>query len=320
MATSLKTLLNTVCAEVNIAQPTSFIGNAAQDPTQLVALAIAAGKELTAKYDWPFLAKEMRFTYQWSIPTDCIVTSGSATVVSTQGPTFLNAATEPMYGGSVNDPTEWTVSGTGIPQDTVITSIGGASFVMSQAATASSTGSQSLTLSQTKYLLPSDFERWIDRTMWDKSKHWEMMGPSDPQQWQWLKSGYISTGPRIRFRKLGNYMQMWPLLSTSEYLGFEYISNLWAAPSTGGVNSWTQSQFLADTDICAFDDRLFITLVKLKYLASKGLATAAIAEEMNNLFSLRTAQIRGAPILSMAPRLTEVLIGVQNIPDSGYGH
>jgi hypothetical protein len=25
-----------------------------------------------------------------------------------------------------------------------------------------------------------------------------MLGPEDAQQWEWLLSGYISTGPRIR--------------------------------------------------------------------------------------------------------------------------
>ena len=151
--------------------------------------------------------------------------------------------------------------------------------------------------------------------MWDKSKHWEMMGPSSPQQWQWLKSGYISTGPRIRFRRLGGYIQLWPALSASEYLGYEYVSNLWANAATGA----TQNAFLADTDTCVYADRLIITLIKLKYLSAKGADTNSIGQEMNNIFALRTAEETGAPMLSMAPRLTEVLIGVNNIPDSGYG-
>ena len=45
-----------------------------------------------------------------------------------------------------------------------------------------------------KYDLPNDYDSIVPRTMWDKSKRWELLGPEDAQQWEWLLSGYISTG------------------------------------------------------------------------------------------------------------------------------
>ena len=82
-----------------------------------------------------------------------------------------------------------------------------------------------ITVEKVKYALPSDYESTVPRTHWDKSKHWEMLGPESPQQWEWLLSGFISTGPRIRYRLLGKYFQIWPGVSTNELLGYEYRSN-----------------------------------------------------------------------------------------------
>jgi hypothetical protein len=83
--------------------------------------------------------------------------------------------------------------------------------------------------------MPSDYDRKIDRTDWDKTKHWEMLGPETAQQWEWLLSGYISTGPRIRYRIFGGYFQIWPMVTTADTLGFEYVSNAWAAYRRDGA-------------------------------------------------------------------------------------
>lgn len=300
MATNLKTLLNTATAELNIAQQAAYVSSNVNDAIQLLALANAAGLELMKSYDWTALQTEYRFTVAFLTTTGAL-TAGSPIVTGIPSTAALSASI-------------FQAAATGINQDTYIQSVdSGTQVTLTQAATIS--GTPTINFGQTKYTLPIDFDRITDRTMWDKSKHWEMMGPSTPQQWQWLKSGYISTGPRIRWRRMGGYFQIWPQINASEYLGFEYISSNWAA-SSGGTG---QSAFAADTDTCIFDDRLFITMVKKKYLAAKGLDTEAVADELNRIYALRTSEERGSPILSMAPRLTEVLIGVQNIPDSGYG-
>lgn len=308
MATQLKTLLNTACAELNIAQQTAFISSSVNDAVQLLALANAAGLELMKSYDWTQIQTEYRFTVNF-LTTAGIVTPGSAVVTGISNTSALSA------GGLL--PAQWQVASSGVPQDTYILSVDSMTQVtLTQAANSQASGvSQAINFGQVKYALPADFDRIIDRTMWDKSKHWEMMGPSTPQQWQWLKSGYISTGPRIRWRRLAGFFQIWPQINAAEYLGYEYISNNWCLSSGGTV----QSLFALDTDTCIFDDRLFITLVKKKYLGAKGLDTAAISDELNRIYALRTSEERGSPMLSMAPRLTEVLIGVQNIPDGGYG-
>ena len=166
-----------------------------------------------------------------------------------------------------------------------------------------------------KYAMPSDYDATIPRTHWDKSKRWEMLGPEDAQQWEWLLSGYISTGPRIRWRIFQNMFQIWPGVSYNELLGFEYRSKAWAEGSDGTA----KNSFTADTDTCIYPDRLMVLGTKLKYFEAKGFDTTAMYRDYLSELETSIAQNTSAANLSFAPRPGTVLIGYDNIPDSGYG-
>jgi hypothetical protein len=58
---------------------------------------------------------------------------------------------------------------------------------------------------------------------------------------------------------------------------------------------------------------------KLKYFQAKGFDTTAIYRDYLTEFDTSVAQDTSAANLSFAPRLGSVLIGWDNIPDSGYG-
>jgi hypothetical protein len=142
-----------------------------------------------------------------------------------------------------------------------------------------------------------------------------MLGPEDAQQWQWLKSGYISTGPRIRWRILGGQFQIWPPYNTQEYLGFEYRSKGWARSAANAV----KNSFTADSDTTVFDDRIMVLYTKLKYFQIKGFDTSALMQEYMRYLSIAKANDKGSATLSFAPQPSAVLIGWANIPDTGYG-
>jgi len=303
MATTLLSLIQDVRRELSLTVPSAVVSSTDTDIMTTLAHMNAAGYELvnmkTGSVPWQRLVIEKRFTTAYSIQTGTL-TSGSAVVTGLSDTSSLS--------------TDYMVTGTGVNQDTYILSVDSAAQVtLSQNASAS--GSESLTFSQTKYDLPSDFKSMVQRTAWDKSKHWEMIGALDNQQWQWLKSGYISTGPRVRYRVIGNQLNIWPPLSSNEYLGYEYLSNGWAR-SSGGV---LQTKFLADDDTCVWPDRLIINATKLKYFQLKGFNTAALEADFLREFNAALATDNPAPILSMAPRTADVLIGWKNIPDSTYG-
>jgi len=196
-----------------------------------------------------------------------------------------------------------------------IVSVDSPTQVTIQQQASSSNTATSLTFSQTQYAMPADYDRQIDRTHWDKTQHWQMIGPETAQQWEWLTSGYISTGPRVRWRLLGSYFQIWPGFSNAERLGYEYRSNGWAASSTGTV----KTSFTADTDTCIYPSRLMVLFTKLKYFEGKGFDTTAMYQNYASELEAAMALDMSSANLSFAPRPGTVLIGYDNIPDSGYG-
>ena len=295
-------LVQQVTAELNLAVPTYVAGNPSQDVQQILALMNGAGYDLLKEYDWQALQVQYRF-YTQSLTANATTVNGSATLTFAAGTDLSNVTSQ------------WQLSGYNIPQDTYVVSANNTTKVVVMSQYASGSGVQSVVCAQTAYDLPADFETMTNRTHWDKSKHWEMLGPEDAQQWQWLKSGYISTGPRVRWRILDNQFQIWPIMNTQEYLGWEYRSKGWARSSTNVI----KNSFTVDSDTTVYDDRIVVLGTKLKYFQIKNFDTTSLSQDYQRYLSVAKANDKGAPNLSFAPYPAKVLIGYANIPDTGYG-
>jgi hypothetical protein len=292
-------LMQQTSSELGLVAPTYVAGNTQQDVIQLLALMNRAGYNLIKEYDWRALQKEYRF-YTQAISTTGDGVNGSYNLLNVANTTGLS--------------NKWQVTGTGIAQDCYVVSVAGSTVTLNQPLQATNVGID-LTFGQTKYDLPSDYETITDRTQWDKTKHWEMLGPEDAQQWQWLKSGYISTGPRVRWRIYGEYFNIWPIMNTQEYLGYEYRSKGWAESSTGTV----KNSFTADTDTTFLDDTIMVLATKLKFFQVKNFDTTSLQQDYERYLSVAKANDKGSATLSFAPYPSKVLIGYANIPDTGYG-
>jgi len=302
MSQTMLQLVQQTTAELNLAVPTYVAGNQSQDVQQILALMNGAGYELLKEHDWQALQVQYRF-YTQSITANATTINGSYNLTF-DGGTDLSAVTS-----------QWQLTGYNIPQDTYVISANNTTKVVVMSQMATGDGVQSVVCAQTAYDLPADFETITDRTQWDKSKHWEMLGPEDAQQWQWLKSGYISTGPRVRWRILDNQFQIWPVMNTNEYLGWEYRSKGWARSAAGAI----KNSFTVDTDTTVFDDRIMVLYTKLKYFQVKSFDTTALQQDYQRYLTIAKANDKGAPNLSFAPYPSKVLIGYANIPDTGYG-
>ena len=304
MSSTMLQLVQQVTGELNLNVPSYVVGNQSQDVQQILALMNAAGYELTKEYDWQALQKEYRFYTQYLNTTGTTTNNGyNITNVTADSGTVLVSELDSTY----------QVTGYNVPQDTYVTVNNDPTITVSQKL--SGDGSGSILFSKTEYDLPSDYETITDNTHWDKTKHWQMLGPEDAQQWQWLKSGYISTGPRVRWRILGNKFQIWPPMNTQEYLGFEYRSKGWAESASGQV----KNSFTADSDTTFFDDRVMVLFTKLKYFQIKSFDTTALQQDYQRYLQIAKANDKGSATLSFAPYPTKVLIGYANIPDTGYG-
>ena len=302
MSQTMLQLVQQTAAELNLAVPSYVVGNNSQDVQQILALMNGSGYELLKEYDWQALQVQYRF-YTKSLTANATTVNGSYNLTFAAGTDLSNVTSQ------------WQLSGYNIPQDTYVVSVNNSTKVVVMSQMATGNGIQSVVCAQTAYDLPDDFETITDRTQWDKSKHWEMLGPEDAQQWQWLKSGYISTGPRVRWRILDNQFQIWPIMNTNEYLGWEYRSKGWARGADGSI----KNSFTADSDTTVLDDRIMVLATKLKYFQVKSFDTTALMQDYQRYLTIAKANDKGAPNLSFSPQASRVLIGYANIPDTGYG-
>jgi hypothetical protein len=299
MGSTMVDLIQECTQELGIPTPSTVAGNNSQDVVQLLALMNAVGYELLRRADWRELTRQHTFYTEATTATGSWA-EGVAVITGLASTTGLD--------------TTYQVQGDGIPNATYITSVGATTVNINYQPTSTQVNSQVI-FQKVKYSLPADYSSTVNRTHWDKSKRWEMLGPESPQQWEWLLSGYISTGPRIRWRLLGQYFQIWPGMNAGELLGFEYRSKAWAYNGSG----LPQNSFTADDDTCIYPDRLMVLGTKLKYFEAKGFDTTALYRDYLMEFETAVAQDTAAANLSFAPRPGTVLIGYDNLPDSGYG-
>ena len=302
MSSTMLQMVQQITAELNLAVPTYVAGNPSQDVQQVLALLNGQGYDLIKEYDWQALQVQYRF-YTQAITTNATSVNGSTVLVVDSGTDISQVDSQ------------WGITGYDINQDTNVVTADNTTKIITMSQMASGSGNGSVVLAQMAYDLPVDFLSITDRTQWDKTKHWEALGPEDAQQWQWLKSGYISTGPRIRWRILDNQFQIWPPMNTQEYLGWEYRSRGFARGADGSV----KNSFTADSDTTVLDDRVFVQGTKLKYWSIKGFDTTTLLQEYQRYLSVAKAEDKGSPNLSFAPYPSKVLIGWANIPDTGYG-
>ena len=300
MGSTMIQLIQQCTNELGIPTPSTVAGNTSQETVQLLALMNAVGYEMLRRADWRELTKQHTF-YTEATSTTGTWTTNSYTITGIPSTAGLS--------------TSYQVQGVGIPNATYVTGVTSANSVtINYAPTEAQIGGQ-LIFQKVKYDLPSDYNSTVNRTHWDKSKRWEMLGPESAQQWEWLLSGYISTGPRIRWRLLGKYFQIWPGMNADELLGFEYRSNAWVESASG----LAKTSMTADDDRCIYPDRVIVLGTKLKYFEAKGFDTTALYRDYLMELETAIAQDTAAANLSFAPRPGTVLIGYDNIPDSGYG-
>ena len=300
MSSTLLQLTQQVTGELGIPQPTAVATNTSADIVQIYALMNASGYELPRKADWRALTKPYMFFTSYTTTTGTYNTA-ALTITGIPSTSGLD--------------TTYMIVGAGFPNATFIQSVDSGTQVTASNYPTSNATNGTIYFQKVKYAFPADYDAITPRTQWDKSKHWEMMGPESAQQWEWVLSGFISTGPRVRWRLYGSYFQIWPGFSNAELLGFEYRSAAWAASGAGVA----QNSFLADTDTCIYPDRLMVLMCKLKYFEAKGFDTTAMWRNFSAELETVTAQDTSAANLSFAPRPGSVLIGYDNIPDSGYG-
>jgi hypothetical protein len=170
--------------------------------------------------------------------------------------------------------------------------------------------------------MPSGFDWFNNRTMWDRTNRWELLGPDSPQMDQWHRSGIVATGPRRHFRQLGPYssaFRIWPPpleITSPLQLVFEYLSN--AAVNAQNADTTFTQYFENDTDTCLLDDQAIILGIKWMFWEIKGFNYAAMQARWVDYVDRLIARDGAAPTLSMAKRVHPVFVSPANVQDGFF--
>lgn len=175
---------------------------------------------------------------------------------------------------------------------------------------------------QEEYALPSDFDRILPSTEWNRTNDRPIMGPLSAVEWETIKSGVSGSGvvgDRYRIsRSAGSsdrVMYIDPVPSAVESIVYWYVSKNWCEDASGTG----QSQWSADTDVLLLDEDLFKLGVIIRFKRSRGLEYASEADEYSQILARTRAQDRPARILSVSPEGSGRLLGYDNLPETGLG-
>jgi hypothetical protein len=174
-----------------------------------------------------------------------------------------------------------------------------------------------------EYALPSDYDRLVADTEWDRANTWPLIGPLNGVEWQTIKSGSIGSGAvgrryRVVRASSGNTRKIYvdPVPDVDDdTLAFEYVSNGWCASAAGTPQTvWT-----ADDDVSILDEMLMKLGIQVRYLRGRGLDYAGMADEYMLLFEALKGQDRPSRTLSLTPRRYARILNLDNVPETGYG-
>lgn len=291
-------LVQQVSDELALFRPTALI--ASQDPQvrQFMALLNRLGADITRQTEWQRLDKE------YLVVTNSFTLTGTVTIGS---------KTITGISSTANITDQYTIIGTGIqPFAQVVTVNNATTITMDMEAEGS--GTVELQFSQNKFDLPSDWQRQVPQTEWNRTQRWQLLGPKSSQEWQTFKSGIVSAGPRQRFRIQQNQLCLNPSPPDNQTLSFEYISNGWVE----GVDGTAKVEVTADTDTFVFSDSLLITGLKSQWMVAKGLDASFSLGEFRYLLEQEKSTNKSAPILSTGAFSGSALLTEQNMVSGNY--
>jgi hypothetical protein len=311
---SLLTLVQQAARYCQIAAPNALFNNG--DPTAVFLLACAQdeGESIARKPPGGWVSMIQEYTFQTvSIGplAGHITNTGAGGIAVIAG---LSSTTGITAGSFI-------ASGTGVPNNAIVKSVDSATQITLTLA-ATQTGTGTFNFGQSDYALPSDFQRPVDNTFWDRTRYWQMRGPMNPQEWQLYKSsviGQASVERRYRFRQINSATRLsidpTPYDNGSQ-LVFEYVSNGWCKNAVTGT---LQSTWLADTDLGVIDEYLVRLGVRWRILRRLGVSYSEELDEYSREVDKAMAHDGAAKILDLTPNEGLSLIGPWNLPETGYG-
>ena len=303
-------IINAVQNEMGLPASTTVFGNSDLTTVQLLSFLQAANEELRESNDDGWSVTEAEFNIVVNVPTITVGTMIANGAIITNIPSTA--------GLSAN---YWTVTGSNIPQGARIKSVDSATQITMTMVNTGAAIATPIIFAQDTYALPADLQKYADRTFWDRTNRWELLGPDSPQLDQWHKSGVVATGPRRHFRDVGpfaNQFRLWPAPSDIVApIQIVFVYNSLNTVNVNGLGATFAQAFASDLDQPLINDRALILGVKWRFWEQKGMNWVSKRDEYDKYVERIIARDDPAPTLSIIPRVSPLLISPSNVQD-GY--
>lgn len=145
--------------------------------------------------------------------------------------------------------------------------------------------------------IATDFERFSNNTMWNRTSDRKFYGPLNNTEWQTLK-GSVQSGITNYFRIRGGYLLMNPVPTVGDAIYFEYISEWWV--DTTGNGDANATRYAADANTTILDENLITLGVIWRFLKQKGLPYDNQLQEYQIKLFEKQAKDGAKPIIRMS--------------------
>lgn len=142
--------------------------------------------------------------------------------------------------------------------------------------------------------MPTNFNRFIPETMWDRSSNNLVSGPISPVEWNGLKVQTFSSQNK-KFIYRGGAILTAPTFASGTTVAYEYIADTWADVAATGS---PKSSMTLDTDVSRIDTELVIAATTYSWLNAEGQPDAAAFKNFKDMFDFATqADAGNVPIM-----------------------
>ncbi|CAB4139725.1 hypothetical protein UFOVP353_4 [uncultured Caudovirales phage] len=160
--------------------------------------------------------------------------------------------------------------------------------------------------------VPSDFDRYLNHTMFNRTRSEKIYGPLTNFEWQVDKGGFAGLSIRAAFRFRGGDILITPVPTAGDSIYYEFITKNWCESASGTA----QEKFQADTDISLIDEELLTKDITWRFLKAKGLDYSEEFQEFQVELANFRARDGGARIIDAAQEPNDDVF--VNIPDGNW--
>lgn len=160
--------------------------------------------------------------------------------------------------------------------------------------------------------VPSDLDRFVSNSFFNRSTQRYVWGPLTPQQWQAIQAQPQLNRVYLGFIQRHGKFLITPTPPAGQTIAYEYITKNWAYSAA----LVPQDRFSADSDQSYLDEYLFVLGLRWRFLKSKGLE---YAEDFKTYYAeLTQKQSRDGGNSALSTTGTDYFLYGDNIPAGSF--